>query len=511
MRRKLPPSFYNLTTLLGAVVSGVSFGLIFFLLVLEQFAESPKPYMGIIAFVILPAFLIGGLTIAAFGVWREHRRQRIGTSVEHHLPVFDLNNPRHQTAIGLVATGSLLLLVFSAFGSFQAYEHTDSDAFCGQTCHRVMEPEYTAYSNSPHARVGCVKCHIGPGAGWFVRSKLSGAYQLYAVAFNKYPRPIKTPIHNLRPAQETCEQCHWPRQFFSEKRVSSTYFTSDVNNTKWTLDLLVRIGGGNSEAGPTSGIHWHMNINNKVTYIATDSARQSIPWVRAEGPDGKASVYQSTEHPLGAADIQALGARRMDCIDCHNRPTHIYYPASRSVNHLMSVGWIDPSLPSAKNLAVYALENSYTSAKAGTDSIKSIINAYYNANYPAVVAAKKTEITRMVSELQGVYSRNYFPSMNANWKAFPDNIGHMYFLGCFRCHDGKHVSETGKVLTNDCNACHLVLSQRTDADTSRVSLQGVKFRHPVDIGNAWKETLCSDCHNPPPGAKPLVNPVVATK
>ena len=68
MQRKLPPSFYNLTTLAGAVIAGVSFGLILFLLVLEQFSESSKPYMGIIAFVILPAFLIGGLAVATFGI-----------------------------------------------------------------------------------------------------------------------------------------------------------------------------------------------------------------------------------------------------------------------------------------------------------------------------------------------------------------------------------------------------------------------------------------------------------
>jgi hypothetical protein len=71
-----------------------------------------------------------------------------------------------------------------------------------------MEPEYTAYQFSPHAKVGCVQCHIGSGADWFVRSKISGSYQLYAVAFKKYPTPIPTPIGNLRPAQETCEQCH---------------------------------------------------------------------------------------------------------------------------------------------------------------------------------------------------------------------------------------------------------------------------------------------------------------
>ncbi|MBI3569377.1 MAG: NapC/NirT family cytochrome c [Gemmatimonadetes bacterium] len=512
MQRKLPPSFYNLTTLAGGIIAGVSFGLIIFLLALEQFSANPKPYMGIIAFVILPAFLLGGLALGALGVWREHRRRKLGDGVEHHLPVVDLNNPRHQTAVGLVATGSLLLIVFSGFGSFQAYEHTDSDSFCGQTCHTVMNPEYTAYSNSPHAKVGCVKCHIGPGAGWFVRSKLSGSYQLYSVAFNKYPRPIATPVHNLRPAKETCGNCHWPSQFFSEKRMSNTYFASDPANSKWTLDLLVRIGGGNSQAGPTSGIHWHMNINNKVSYLATDDARQVIPWVRAVGPDGKATVYQSTElPPVKVADVQENKLRTMDCIDCHNRPTHIFYPAARSVDNLMAVGRIDPSLPSAKNLVVYALEKPYATNEAAADSIKSIITGYYDTAYPDVATAKKADIARMVSEAQGVYARNYFPAMKANWKAFPDNIGHMYFLGCFRCHDGKHVSETGKVLTNDCNACHVVLAQQTHPDSTRVSLKGIEFRHPVDIGDAWKKQLCSDCHNPAPGAKPLVKPVVGTK
>lgn len=511
MRRKLPASFYNLTTLVGLVIAGVSFGLILFLLVLEIFSGTEKPYMGIIAFIFLPTIMLGGLAIAAIGVWREHRRRRIGGPTEHHLPIIDLNNPRHQTAILFVSIGAVLLLVSSAFGSFKAYEHTDSDSFCGQTCHRVMEPEYTAYSNSPHARVGCVKCHIGPGAGWFIRSKLSGAYQLYAVAFNKYPRPIKTPIHNLRPAQQTCEQCHWPSHFFSEKRVRNTYFMSDVKNTKWALDLLVKVGGGNSEAGPTSGIHWHMNIKNKVTYIAADSERQSIPWVRSERADGSSSTYKSTENPLPDGDIAGSTPRRMDCIDCHNRPTHIYYPAVRSVDHLMSLGWIDPSLPSAKNLAVYVLERPYASTAVARDSIKGVIEGYYGANYPALAAAKQKEIARMIAQLQGVYARNYFPTMNANWKAYPDNIGHMYFLGCFRCHDGKHVSETGKVLTNDCNACHVILSQQAEFSPARASLEGAKYLHPTDIADSWKQVTCSDCHNPRPGAKPLVTPVIGDR
>ena len=495
MPMKLPDSFRNPITMLGTGIAGVAFGLIGFLFALELAAASPKPYMGILAFVILPGVLIGGLAIAVFGVWREHGRLHRGEANRHELPRIDLNNPRHQAAVTLIAVGSVLLLAFSAFGSFKAYEAMDSDAFCGGACHKVMSPEYTAYQSSPHARVGCVKCHIGSGAGWFVKSKLSGSYQLYSVIFNKYSRPIATPIQNLRPAQQTCEQCHWPKHFLSQKLKSNTYFTTGDSAAKWQLDLLIKIGGGNAEAGPTSGIHWHMNIDNKVTYIPSDLSRQNIPWVRAQRPDGSVAIYQSTEAPLTKLDIDTMETRRMDCVDCHNRPSHIYHPPAKSINNLMSVGRIDPALPNAKALAVSTLEVPYTTTEAALDSIKSTIEGFYRTNHPAVASGKKEEITRMVDEVQKVFTRNYFPQMQANWKAFPDNIGHLYYRGCFRCHDGKHVSAEGKVLSKDCNTCHVILAQQFERGKQRISLKGVEYQHPVDVGNAWKEMNCSECHN----------------
>lgn len=390
MKRIFPSSFYNPVTLVGAAIAGVSFGLILFLMVLESFSESPKPYMGIIAFVLLPAVLLIGLFILVFGIVRERRRIHSGKP-EMHLPQIDLNNPKHRTAFAAFSLGTILLLLLSAFGSFKAYEHTDSDQFCGETCHKVMEPEYTAYQFSPHARVGCVKCHIGPGAGWFVRSKLSGTYQVYATLFNKYPRPIPTPIENLRPAQETCEQCHWPKHFFSEKQLQNTYFTSDEKNTKWTLNLLIKIGGGNVEAGPTSGIHWHMNIANQVTYATADSQRLVIPWVQVKSADGKVVTYKSKDNPLSEEDLQKAKKRRMDCIDCHNRPTHIYHPPARSVNHMMSLGWIDPDLPNVKSISVKALELPYSTKPLALDSIKLVLEEYYRTTYPDVACEEERQ------------------------------------------------------------------------------------------------------------------------
>ena len=496
MKRIFPNSFYNLITLGGLAISVVSFGLILFLIMLESVSGHQKPYMGIIAFVILPAVLIIGVLLIIIGILREHRKVRHGKSTVLHLPTIDFSNPHQRTAAVIFGIGMIVLLLFSAFGSFKAYEHTDSDEFCGTTCHQVMEPEYTAYQFSPHARVGCVQCHIGSGADWFVRSKISGTYQVYAVLFNKYPRPIPTPIQNLRPAQETCEQCHWPKHFFSEKQHQNNYFLSDEKNTKWMLDLLIKIGGGNSEAGPTSGIHWHMNIANEVTYAALDSQRQIIAWVRTKDQNGKDITYWNTAIDKNDPRLRTSSVRRMDCIDCHNRPSHIYRPPARSINHVMTSGWIDPSLPSVKSISVKALEAPYHTKQEALDGIHSMIEQFYTTQYPDIARKKKKEIDRAIDEVQKIYSRNYFPEMKVDWKRFIDNIGHLYYPGCFRCHDEKHTSSEGKTLSKDCNTCHVILAQKLEKDSLRLSLGGIEYKHPVDIGNAWMEMNCSDCHNP---------------
>ncbi|NWF90259.1 MAG: NapC/NirT family cytochrome c [Ignavibacteriaceae bacterium] len=495
MKNKLPSSVYNPLSLAGAAIALISFGLILFLFVLELFGTEQKPYMGIIAFVILPGILIVGLLLIAYGIYREKRRERKGILREKNFPVIDLNNPKHRTAVTIFSAGTILLLLFSAFGSFKAYEYTDSDEFCGTICHEVMEPEYTAYKSSPHSKVGCVKCHIGPGAGWFVRSKLSGAYQVYSVLFNKYPRPIATPVHSLRPARETCEQCHWPEHFYSEKKHQNTYFLSDENNTKWQITLLMKIGGGNNETGNVSGIHWHIQTGNEITYISTDSTREVIPWVHSKTKDGKEEIFISKESELTQSKMRTGVERKMDCIDCHNRPSHQYHAPAMSINHLMAINWIDNKLPYIKSVGMNALEKTYTKNEVALDSIKIMVEEFYAANFPEVAVQKKPIIKSAINQLQKIYSRNYFPRMQVSWRKYPDHIGHMYSSGCFRCHDGKHFTKEGKVISKDCNLCHTIVAQQFDGGTKQFSLGGINYQHPVDIGNEWFEMNCSDCHS----------------
>ncbi len=494
MRKWLPSSFYNPITIAGAALASLSFGLILFLTVLEAFSSDNKPYAGILTFIILPGFLILGLLIIAYGIIRERRRELQGKFREK-LPVIDLNDDKHKRAFFIFSIGTIILIAFTAFGSFKAYEYTESDAFCGTICHKVMEPEYTAYKYSSHSRVGCVKCHIGPGAGWFVKSKISGSYQVYSVLFNKFPRPIEAPIENLRPAKETCEQCHWPRVFYGKKEITNTYYLSDENNTRMILSMLVKIGGGNQEAGVTSGIHWHMNISNQITYLAIDRERQVIPWVKAKSMiTGKETIYRSTSVPVTKGELKNGEYRTMDCIDCHNRATHKYNPPATSVNQVMAAGWIDASLPYIKSISVKVLDRGYTTKEIALDSIKAEVEDFYQGDYPEIYSSKKDKIEKAISELQDIYSRNYFPYMNVSWRKFPDNIGHMYSPGCFRCHDGKHVSSDGKVISNDCNTCHTILSQQIGDQKPEMSMLGVDYIHPVNIGKSWKSMLCSDCH-----------------
>ncbi|MEJ2104109.1 MAG: NapC/NirT family cytochrome c, partial [Ignavibacteriaceae bacterium] len=411
MRRFFPIYVYNPITFFGAGLAGLSFALIVFLTILEFLSPESKPYMGIITFIILPIFLIMGIVILIFGMLRERRRLEKGILRKKRFMVIDLNDLKQRRIIFSFSIGIILLLFFSAFGSYKAYEFSDSDEFCGEVCHEVMEPEYTAYLSSPHSRVGCVTCHIGSGAAWFVRAKISGAYQVYSVLFKKYSKPIPTPVENLRPAEGTCEQCHSPEHFFSEIKREFNYYLYDEKNTKSSLSMLLKIGGGNSDLGRAEGIHWHMNIANKIEYLYTDSIRDVIPWVKqTNNKTGEVKIFKKKNFVFDAQKVNKENIRRMDCIDCHNRPSHIYNPSDKSVNLSMSLGRIDDTLPYIKNMAVNVLDAGYSTKQSGLDSIAFAINEFYSTNYPSVAIEKKDKISKAIEEIQKIYNRNYFPS-----------------------------------------------------------------------------------------------------
>jgi len=391
----------------------------------------------------------------------------------------------------------VVFMMVSVAGSYKAYEYTDSVQFCGQLCHTVMNPEFTAYRLSPHARVACVDCHVGSGATWYVKSKLSGARQVYAATFNTFPRPIPTPVHNLRPAQETCEQCHWPKKFYGGQLKVFTHYASDEKNSVRQVRLLIKTGGGDPATGAPEGIHWHMNIANKIDYVAADEKRQVIPYIHVVDQQGRVTEYYAKDSTLTKDQIKAEVAKgethHMDCVDCHNRPTHIYVPPDQAVDQSLLARRIDASLPFVKQEAVTVLTGTYATTDAGVSGIAKGMEDFYESKYPDVAKTKQLEIRNAVAEVQQIFKRTTFPEMKLNWQTHPNNLGHFYYSGCFRCHDGQHVSADGKVVSRECNQCHTLMSQSEGTSVATIAAPNTSFQHPVDIGDLT-QVNCADCH-----------------
>ncbi len=466
--------------------------------------KQPSPYLGIWTYMIFPGFLMMGVALFVFGMWWENRRRRrAGTAEALPYPKLDLNDQRQRRRFSYFLVGGSILMMILAFVGYNAFLFTESVTFCGRICHTVMEPEYQAYLKSPHARVRCVDCHVGEGAGWYVRSKMAGLYQVYAVTFHAYETPIPTPVQNLRPARETCEECHWPNKFYGAQLLQIPYFRYDEKNTSDQISLLVKTGGGSSKLGRSAGIHYHMVIDNTISYVAADEKCQEIPYVKVKGAYGQERVYESTEKPLKADQLAKLPVHVMDCMDCHNRPTHIFVPPDRAIDLAMNNGNISRDLPWIKKTAAEALTASYPDNATATREIKDRIFAFYSKNFPDVYNGRMRDIEAAVTVCQEIYNRTVFPAMKVNWTTYPENIGHRNWPGCFRCHDGKHVSKDGKVLTRECTACHTMPQRGPVEALGALPPVTDETWHPFVLKGKHAEILCDRCHSP--GVRPKLD------
>jgi nitrate/TMAO reductase-like tetraheme cytochrome c subunit len=413
-----------------------------------------SPYLGILTYMVLPAGFIGGLVLLAIARWRVRRALARGSDVPWRL---DLNNPAHRERLGVVLALSVINVIILALTAYHGVHYMDSTSFCGEVCHQVMEPEFAAYQNSPHARVSCTDCHIGPGANWFVRSKLSGSRQVLAVAFGTYPQPVPAPIENLRPARETCEQCHWPAKFHGDRMKVLSRFQEDEENTELKTVLVLKVGGGSLESGFAEGIHWHMNLANHVEY-RSDEERSTFYWVRVEDMDGEVREYWYDDADIDRDAIAQLPVRTMDCMDCHNRPTHGFDRPSEALDDVLRTGQI-ADLPWIKREAMKLLMDEYASKEEALERFEPALLAFYDAEYPEIAAANREQIRAAAAALAAIYDRNIFPTMNVTWGTYPNHIGHQEDVGgCFRCHDEAHTSDDGQTISQECTNCHVLLA-----------------------------------------------------
>lgn len=452
----------NVISLIGVVLTtSTAVTMIAFWIYDFMLQGPPHPYVGILIFLILPGLFVFGLLLIPLGILLRRKKLRGAGELPMAYPEIDLRVPVVRSGLLFIGIATVLNILIFTFASYQGVAYMDTTTFCGQTCHTVMQPEFSAYQNSPHARVNCVECHIGPGAGWFVKSKLSGVRQVFAVTFKTYSRPIPSPVKYLRPARETCEQCHWPQRFSGDKFIVKTDYKDDEKNTPETTALVLKIGGRTWQG--SVGIHGrHLDQGSRIRYIATDEQRQVIPVVYYTDDKGKTVEYVSTDIKVSKEQLAKSEKRVMDCIDCHNRPTHAFELPESAVDLRIYRGLISAELPFIKKKAVELLKADYPDRDTAQKKIVEGVTSYYRASYPDIYNSKRALVEQSANNVAEIYLRNIFPDMKVGWGVHPNNLGHPMgdsgFPGCFRCHDGSHTSADGQTISNDCSACHNLLA-----------------------------------------------------
>jgi len=484
----------NPISLVGFFFVGLGLVLILTYAAFAVVSDQENPYLDIVGYMILPGIFVSGLVIVPVGMlWKLLwlRRHAARYRLSFRLPTLDLNNPRlRRRVFAFVLFNLFVVLPVLAITSYEGYHYTESTRFCGQTCHSVMEPQATAHLNSPHARVTCAECHIGAGADWFVKSKLSGVRQVFAVLFETYHRPIPPAITALRPARDTCEECHWPAKFYGWQYKENVHYSPDEQNTRRPVRMLLKVGGADESIGRVEGIHMHMLVSGKIEYVATDPHLQVIPWVRYTMASGEVRVFRSDGRPADAPPPPGL-MRTIDCMDCHNRGAHHFRTPQAAVDLFLNVDRIDPTLPYIKREAVRALTANYPDRAAAAQEIGRRLTEFYQREYPDVWNTRRAAVEQAVESVREIYARNFFPRMKVDWRTYPENVGHLNSPGCFRCHDGLHIDAAGTPISSTCETCHVFLNP-IPGRPEEFAIG--PFQHSMDL-TLHSNLRCNECHS----------------
>ena len=412
-------------------------------------------YAAIVTFLVFPSGMIFGLILIPVA-YLMRRKKWFKDSLASGTVIVDFAKSRHRKGVALFLVLSIVNLAVFSLVIYEAYHFTESDFFCGAVCHTVMAPEYTAYQRSSHAKVGCVSCHIGSGAQWYVKAKLSGLRQVKAAIDGSYSRPIPAPVEHLRPAQDTCEQCHWPEKFHGKKVKQFVSYSNDDQENPEIQDIALHIGGRNPLTDTFEGIHWHVSNDVRVEYESLDETRTSIGRIKVTKPSGVTEEY-SIDNGEAAGEGEGRW-RTMDCVDCHNRPTHVYDELEQKVDFGLYSEKLNPQIPGMREDSLTVLQKEYTSRNDAQEQIvETLLNLQAERNGADFVADNERFIISSGGYLLDSYLANVWPAMKVTWGTYKEHNGHRFEddgYGCFRCHDEEHTTEFGKTISQSCDLCH---------------------------------------------------------
>jgi hypothetical protein len=450
---------------LGIFLTSFSFLLFLFLELLRVSRFLNSALVGLWSYLLLPVLFLLGWILILTGWWRQRRNTNLSSRelLEQRFQHDEVKALGVASPVGWAVVFSVFFsLLFMGGATTRMLHFMEEPHFCGTACHSVMEPEWVSYRQSPHAHVACVECHVGEGFGAMVDAKLNGMWQMVSVSLNLFDRPIPTPVHQLRPARQTCEHCHWPEKFYGKRLLNITSYLGDENNTPRYTSLAMKVDAGSTGA-EGGGIHWHVNSSNEIRYASSDDDRDEMIWVDALQADGSYKRFQNKSiDPEEHHHVDVDDSRTMDCVDCHNRATHIYEDPATAVDLRIQQDLISSDLPFIKREGLRAITHNYPNKEAGIAGIASHLEGFYRHNYPGLAGQRWVELDQAVEALQGIYDRNIHPSMNIDWGSYPSLLGHKRDGGCFRCHNSNLVADDGTGIDYDCVLCHSILAEESD-------------------------------------------------
>lgn len=410
-----------------------------------------NPYRGLVVYLILPSVFALGLALGVIGVFlaRKRVRERLAAGT------VDRSTALRRLIVFLAVTLAGNLLIGSQ-ASYRAIQYLETPQFCGGVCHSER-PEFVGHRDSNHASVACAECHVAPGQAGWIRSKMNGTRQLWQEITNTYERPCPPALVSGRlvPSRETCEHCHWAEKIVATRFLVIPSYASDEKNTPSYTVLLMLVGGTRMR-----GIHnAHFAGGYEIRYAASDPKRETIPWVeRRNTRTGETQTYLAD----GTTADQTAGLEKhtMQCVDCHNRPTHDFLLPERALDRMLALGRIPNTLPFVKKEGLAVLKADYASNAEAARKIPEAIAAYYARAYPQIAAERPADVVAAGKAIAAVYDRNVFLDQKVTWGTYANNLGHVDFPGCFRCHDGSHeTSDKKHAINQDCSSCHEVLAQ----------------------------------------------------
>ncbi len=377
------------------------------------------------------------------------------------------------------------------------WEETNTVDFCGKACH-TMPPQFVTHQASSHTAITCEDCHLGR-APIFESIKRKAEYSWQtgsAMVLNTYKYPIIA--HNMSPANEACLPCHNPDKFTSDKVMELSTYAQDEKNTLTRTFLIMKTRGGSKRTGLGFGIHWHNE--NPVYFYTTDPEQQNIPYIRMTTADGKTVEYIDSEVNFDPKSIDESKLQTMDCITCHNRTAHDILSPEEAVDQMMARNIISPTIPEIRKQAFVVLSASYKSQTEAMLGIDGLL-PFYQSRFADFYNKNEEKIKATVAALKGYYQGAVFYDQKMDWETHPNNIGHKDSPGCFRCHDGKHITVQNEAIRLECNICHSipVVSTSTELVTNIPVSQGVeppshKNVNWITLHRQVFDNTCEGCH-----------------